>query len=326
MGQFVTFSSSLQTLSAMIGGRGAQSGPIKNNVSIPSQPIEETRSSYGPFRGITARHTLDLVLIYAGIFLAVIGILLLQLYFDGIIFRKLSIPALENLRNAEQSYLPLFIPAAVSVLVGALLTLYQIGKRRFASVDLFSMEMLSIVRLIAISDFVPLSVKYLRMRRSGDDADACKACLQQISAGLSIFGEDNFAEVFVKNTSELGWLDAQIVDYTTGYYTFVRSIHNLTQSFKSHLDRPNAEFSDHVIIKYVEDISYVIDTAMDNAYRAFKGLIQSKSNRQSAQQSALFIGTQANNLLLFELLAEHDGKYTTALRRNKFYKKSISSL
>lgn len=315
----------LPTIKALFGASDTGGGLQKNRVLLPRAAIEETHSSYGFFRGVTSGHTNDLKSIFAAIAITVFLILGAQLYWDGLLVFHGVIPILEFEKIGESKYLPLFIPAAVSIVVGAILTLFQIGKKRFAAVDLFSMEMLSIVRLIAISDIINMSKKYIRVSKLEKPDDQAQM-LRELSAGLSLFGEDNFAEVFVQNTGELGWLDAEIVDYTTGFYTFVRSLHNVANSFKTYVDKNGDDVNDPVILKYIEDMTYIIDTAMDNAYRAFGGLVQNKAHRESAQHSALFVGTRANNLLLFDLLSERHGKFTTSRRRYDAYKNAIMKL
>lgn len=298
---------------------------VRIRVELPKSAIEETHSSYGISRGIRSHHTNDLKVIFAVVFLSVFGILCVQFYVDGFLFNNGNLFDLEKFREEGNAYSRFFLAASVSVTAGLILTLFQIGKKRFASVDLFSMEMLSIVRMVAISDIIPLAKVFLDSVRSGDE-ELRQAALLKLAAGLAIFGEDNFAEVFVKNTGELGWLDAEIVDYTTGFYTFVRSLHNLTNSFKIYLEENKGQEETIVVKKYIEDIHYVIDTAMDNAYRSFEGFIQNKAHRKSAQQSALYVGTRSNNLLLFDLLKETDGKFTTASRRNLSYQRAVHKL
>lgn len=319
----MTFNIKAPNLKAMFSGKAADQAPAKLFIDLPGEAIEEAHSSYGILRGITSKHTRELRYIFGIICLTVLVIMTWLAFVAGMFIFDEDGFRFGVSDNFEQIFLTRFLPAAFSVIIGAFLTLFQFGKKRFATVDLFSMEILSIVRLIAISDIVGLSSKYVHAVGDEGSPERSQVILDRLSASLSIYGDDTFAGIFLNNTSELGWLDAGIVDHTTGFYTFIRSLHNVANSMKEFIDNSEETPSKESMVKYLEDINYIIDTAMDNAYRAFGGLIQISRHREVAQHAALYVGCRANNFLMFDLYGENHPKYQTTFRRHLFYEREL---
>jgi hypothetical protein len=139
---------------------------------------------------------------------------------------------LKTVGSAGQGLQIIFGATIFGTILEVLRRTYETAVKRLATIDLFSIEMLSIMRVFAaaniIGDFVCL---YDKATPSGGPnqsaADGTKPKPSPIGFADSA-RKENYFSIFDKNSTELGGVDPAIVNDVTAFYTFLRASRDAT--------------------------------------------------------------------------------------------------
>lgn len=260
-------------------------------VPYPDVPEEAIYNAYSLFRGVMSKHTADLRV------LVVVGVMVITGIVAGALGRS-------NDSDQRLFWRSDVIAAFVASLTGSLGAAYQIGKRRFATVDLFSSEILVRMRLLAVDRVVDeIIAAYDKMPSEGE-----------LQPGDIERSPENFFSLFEQRAGELGSLSSSIVDHVTDYYNYHKSIRNDILSLNNAL-RKNDEsgIRDHIL-----SLLHKLDLLSFSAFKSLSDLIERPIHRLFAWQITGHVGSRANAFLLEEL-DESDIRYREILYRRRVY-------
>ncbi|GGD15245.1 hypothetical protein GCM10011342_25010 [Aquisalinus flavus] len=274
-------------------------------IPYPKRSPEDIYSPYSMVRGITSRHTRDLILYLVSIIAGVYSLL----FFVG---------SFGNLLNEEILFGPTaLVPFGAAFLAG-IGTVYQIGKRRFATVDLFSSEITARVRISASDGFIEKLIS--QFDHAGFREAEDRHHRQAISIEPS--GELTF-ELFHRHYEQLGSLTPPIVDYVCDYYNYVMSVRDEIRDLQHMLTDPGVTVSERR--HQVMNVLFFIDIAMFSAYRALDALIEKDINKWHAWQLSCYVGVVANNFVR-EVMPADDPRYSEVQHRAARYRDTVKQL
>ncbi len=293
-------------------------------VFAPDVPFESMYSSYSMFRGFTSPHTRDLATIFFAILLFFVGASALGVFLSEDYLFRFSPNGDASSNVVADDGSTNFFNAQTLVLIGAggfiatCISLYEIGKRRFATVDLISMEILTIVRLLATSSFVHRTGR-LYQEPSGDSSVHKNSGLAYRSeAAASFLQGDHCFNLFHDNMKELGALNSNVVDYVTAFYTFLKSVKEQSKTFNDYLAGAE-EVDQEAVNTHIRLIMFLTDTLMSCAHRAFESLVESPVHKAAATRMSLVVAADANNFLYQILSDNHAMKRYTDKRREQYF-------
>ncbi|NOX82604.1 MAG: hypothetical protein GXP06_06390 [Alphaproteobacteria bacterium] len=282
-------------------------------VFLPIKPFEATYAPYPTSRGWTSPHTKDLRQISFG--------LAAFLIFAWVITYLLSDATSQISDSGMQLSVQSLVVLSLGGITGAVIALYEIGKRRFATVDLFSMEMLTVVRLFNITNFVGKTIRlYVPPTTHGDATEVDKRekiNLSKAEASSGFLLSDHYSDIFVSNMKELGALESDVVDYVTAFYTFLKATREQTRVFFSNIDT-DEYLTQETINAHVILTMYLVDTLISCGLRAINGLVQNPTHRHHAKRLAIAAAAPANNFL-FRCLDARNGMYELTVQRRASY-------
>jgi hypothetical protein len=271
-------------------------------VPYPSTPLEGVYSGYGLWRGLTSRHTRDLF----AIFLAIVGF---ALFVALVAFAG-------RLSSGE------FLAALASSVLGALGAIYQLAKKRFSTVDVFSSEILARIRILAADNSVHEIIKF-------SDTDYVSIYNEKFAKNptgkYAVIepSKENYFEIFFRRSDDLGGLSRTVVDHATDFYNFHMAardeLRELIAAIESFSERH--EEIEHQLI----DVIFMIDLMAFSAYRVLDELIEKQTHKWHSWQLALCVGTQANAYLIEKMNVE-DRRYAEVLHRHSSYADVIARL
>jgi hypothetical protein len=193
--------------------------------------------------------------------------------------------------------------------------LYQLGKRRFATVDLFSSEILSLIRSIVIQAGLD---RFRNLYRKMERFKHSEATDHFIDIEAARYSEDYFVN-YHNNTAELGALSSDSVDYIVYFYTFMKTIREEVSSLWRLVEKTEAGHAEpEKVQQQIIEILYLMDVWSALAARSLLTLIEGRAHQNFALYSTTFIGAQANDFVLQHMPVD-DPRYTEIMGRRKIY-------
>jgi hypothetical protein len=151
----------------------------------------------------------------------------------------------------------IFSTAVFGTFIELLRRTYDTAIKRLASIDLFTSEILSIMRVFAsaniIGDFVRLYVQIDTRKQASQSETDPNTGKGPVGFADSARREDYFT-IFNKNVSDLASLDPAVVNDITAFYTFLKASRDATgaiQLWKSPEYEASAKKADIVAIIYL---------------------------------------------------------------------------
>lgn len=282
-------------------------------VPYPAVPLEEVYVPQRLSRGIRSKHTSDLRWVAAAIF-AILILMLAVGPAQGFLTGKINTnnAPLEILSRASAMSVEFLgaalIAAMFSSVTAAFAGLYQLGKQRFSTVDVFSSEIAARMRILAADNSVARIIGG-SVHSVGDSTQ--KANQSTPAPGPS---QESQFETFHRRSSDLGALSSSVVDHVTAFYSF----HMAARDELRVLERSLADASNAALLRdNVVNVMFMVDLMAFNAIRALDDLVETPEHRLHCRQISLCVGTQANNFLV-ENMATTDHRYQeVALRRER---------
>ena len=293
-------------------------------IRAPEVPFESMYSSYSMFRGFTSPHTRDLATIFFFILAFFIGASALGVFLSEDYLFQFAPRGDGGSGVVSDDSAPNFFNAQTLVLIGAggfvatCISLYEIGKRRFATVDLISMEILTIVRLLATSSFVHRTGRLYDENTHTTNAQKNAGLAYRSEAAASFLQGEHCFELFHDNMKELGALNSNVVDYVTAFYTFLKSVKEQSKTFNEYLSN-SEEIDQEAVNTHIRLIMFLTDTLMSCAHRAFANLVESSVHKAAATRMSLVVAADANNFLYKHLSDSHAMKGYTDKRREQYF-------
>ncbi|MEQ8751779.1 MAG: hypothetical protein RIC52_18570 [Amphiplicatus sp.] len=286
-------------------GHADQDAPLV--VTFPDMSFEAGIHKRAWFRPLTSAHTRDL---------RYLALLMMALVMAALFL-------IAPLANGNTLNLNVLIPGFLAAVFTLITFIYQIGKRRLATVDLYAMEMLTVIRLFVITRFV----HSLKRLYECDKKEAVAIGARRFRADASAaFLEHAAATSFRDNVENLGSLSPDIIDYATAFYTFLGAVKEHTAAFLKYLDdahadgvAPDAEVTD----KYVGLILYLVDITVLVALRCLDRLIHTDALNRFARQLCLVVAADSNNFLSEAEHYKTDPKQDLIRNRRKFFRREI---
>jgi hypothetical protein len=204
----------------------------------PGEPLEQAwqRTTW---RRVFSRQNLDLAVVailYVTAILLAIGVVLISGLFTS---PNGLAPALQII----------FGTAVFGTFVELLRRTYDAAIKRLSTIDLFTSEVLSIVRVFASGNIIGHFVRlYDKIDAGQTEAfrDHSSSAPAQLSSSPSGFADtarkENYFSIFDKNSSDLGGLDPAAVNDITAFYTFLKASRDATGSMDRWKD-PNHDTS-----------------------------------------------------------------------------------
>lgn len=302
-------------------------------VKSPPLPLESIHARYSPFRAWSSPHTKDLRVIFGIIFVLFILLVFGANEWIGSVLE--SAMSTWNGGNPERGAgeasddellnVTTMILISFGGAIAASISLYDFGKRRLATVDLISMEIVSIVRVMAISSFPDRISRLHKVVSPGNDLGSPDArTVHKMRAACGFLRSDHFFSLFESNLRELGSLSSETVDFVTGFYTFLKALREQTESFFAYLESADPVDQEDAS-SHVELMLYLTDTLMSCACRAIDSLIESDVHRLASSRMALVVAAPTNNFLYYNLPDDHPMRKYTEARRLQ-YLESLSKI
>ena len=293
-------------------------------VNPPNMPWGFLYRRYTNMRGLRSKHTRDLALVFY------VATGLLVLFIVSVIVNLLvgagngdeGARPLMNLRSPIQ-LLAFSIPV-LTVYSTSLFGIYTAGKRRFALVDVLSSEIIHILRTIIASRVFENTDKALEKLKT---VEGMEFIAQHFN--LPPNSEENYFAIFHRNTEHIGSLHSTIVDYITEFYTLYKSardeinhIYAAAEACRACIRRGGekeqlSEFRNQLEERLINRL-YIGDNNMIAAFNVVSKLLGNVNHRIYAKQLALYLGIQANTLLVTHIL--------NSPKREKFRYKLVQTL
>jgi hypothetical protein len=187
---------------------------------------------------ILSRHNFDLAFV-AVVYLAAIGSAIAVVVRFGL---------LNSPNTTGQGLQILFGAAVFGTFIELLRRTYDTAVKRLSTIDLFTSEILSIMRVFAAGNIVGEFVRLYDKVDSGDPDTGRSApsgsqpSEKSLQSGFADSArKENYFSIFDKNSSDLGSLDPAVVNDITAFYTFLKASRDATGAIQlwkePHYDR-----------------------------------------------------------------------------------------
>ncbi len=307
-------------------------GPIPKwiKISLYKDPLEKVFRNYSMFRGVLSSHTRDL-LVASLILILFLCLILWNEYLSG----RLELDFLPDTNSSSDNERFKYYNEVLLAILGSSIAIaariYQLGKRRFAAVDLISSEMVTVVRLMGIVGLAD-GLASIHKALSDDAIDPSEAhkSVAKLDQGSALpyespsgfLLEEDYSDVFKTILHELGFLHSSTVDYVTDFYTFLKSLKeqkiSLTKYFELAQQDPQSETVRANLKGNIELMLYTIDTMSLGALKAFDQLIEKRRHCYAAWRTVLFTALPANNRLMETIEREAGFHPLTVARRLEY--------
>jgi hypothetical protein len=294
--------------------------PTIELVPYPATPLEEVYVPQRVSRGVFSKHTSDLRLVAV----ALVAILLFSLVLS--VTYACSQPgkscawsghpvgdAFAAITIAATTLSPYFLTAVFTTVAAAFAGLYQLGKQRFSTVDVFSSEIAARMRILAADNSVERILKGANGRADttvqGDGARAPNP------------SQESQFETFHRRSSDLGALSSAVVDHVTAFYSF----HMAARDELRELSRVAATGDPARLREAIINVVFMVDLMAFNAIKALDDLVETPEHRLHCRQIAMCVGTHASRYLL-ENLPPEEHRYAEVRLRAERYTRMIAGL
>lgn len=272
-------------------------------VPYPRVPLEGIYSRRNFLRILTSRHSRDLLVIFTG---ALSGALFVTTLVLGV-------------SDATKTQL---YAAMISSFLATLGAIYQLSKRRFSTVDVFSSEILARMRILAADNSI---AEILEFSDEQHIAAYSQRSAKSTEGGYAVLlpSQESYFETFHRRSDDLGGLGSVVVDHVTDFYCFHMAARDQLRELTSTIENFPERIDD--IKHQVIDVIFMIDLWAFSGLRALDELIESKNHKWHSWQVAMSVGTRANAFLL-SAMSDDDHRLAEVMHRNDEYASRIRTL
>lgn len=335
-----------------VGGRdyhldGSTGRPVSrfHSVPYPEIPLEQLYVSQNRSRWRRSKHTKDLRALSRFVF--AVGFALSVLIFAQALSKAQlgqtpPQPASSDLQPAPEfpgsnsnagttwDFLLRTFGALDGLFVGTLLTsstaamaaLYQFGKQRFSTVDVFSSEIAARIRTLAADNSVariisaadPMPVR----RETTDVTPRASSSFENVEPS-----QESQFENFHRRSTDLGALGSSVVDHVTAFYSYHLAARDELRVLSRLTATPSITEPD--VREQVINIVFMVDLMAMSAIQALDDLIETREHRLYCKQLALCVATRANAYLI-ESMSLSDHRFAEITVRNSAYADFIAEL
>lgn len=265
-------------------------------IPYPETPLENVYLPHRMWRGLTSKHTKDLVIVFTGI--AGAATFVSMLAFSG----------------HEYAATQTFAAITSSALAG-FGAIYQLAKKRFSAVDVFSSEILARMRILAADNSIE---EILRFSNPDHIRDYSERMSARTLTPYSVLqpSQESYFEIFFRRSEDLGGLSPAVVDHVTDFYSFhmavrdqLRELISIIENFPDRLDE---------IQQQLIDVIFMLDLMAISALRALDELIEPKPHKWHSWQIVLCVAARANNYLMLHMAATDFRRAEVMNRRAKY--------
>lgn len=192
-----------------------------------------------------SRHVADLRLISVAILLTVLVLFIISSVIYYLAYRQ-SLPTIS----------PTLVIGTLTIVLGALAKLYQMGSARLGVVDLFSCEISTICRVVLVTE-----------------ATSGMICIYSNipAVPLGFNSEETYSPVFDSNAKELEVLEARVVERVTEFYTYYKAVRDYRRVIAS-IQKPRESEDDwHNSVRHVV---YMLFLMLESARLSVEQLVE----------------------------------------------------
>lgn len=221
--------------------------------------------------------------------------------------------SVELLRVVIRQLEAYFVAGAVTAVGGAIVTLYQFGKERFSTVDIFSSEIAARIRTLAADNSVMRIIGGVSPGQPGR-ANSGSSDVAPDPESIEPSEESQFNN-FHQRSADLGALGSSVVDHVTAFYNYHMAardeLRNLSKMTKG--AAPEDELKSQLA-----NVIFMVDLMAMSAIQALDDLIETDVHKAYCRQLALCVGTTANKYLITNI-GPGDHRYYELRVRNEAY-------
>lgn len=272
-------------------------------IPYPKRASEDIYGRYSLARGVASKHTRDLIVLWFAILLA-----------SGFVVYSIL-----NATSDGTAAVGEVVAAVLAAFFAASGTVYQLGKRRFATVDLFSSEIMGRIRMSASDGFNRRIMNLYDLdEQSVQHYEGRSGAQPNISPSV-----EGAFELFFRHSADLGALSPPVVDYVTDCYNFHIGIRDEIRDLQMALSRPKIDVEE--VNTHVINALFMIDIVSLSAFFALDLLIEKGVHRWHAWQLCCYTGVEANNFVR-QVMPSDDPRFPEVVRRAKHYETAIKNL
>jgi hypothetical protein len=209
---------------------------------------------------------------------------------------------------------PTLATAIIAIALGAVARIYQMGSIRLGVVDLFSCEIITICRVIAVVDSARALVGLY---------DAPPATAKKFTS------EENYSPIFDGNSRDLENLEARVVERVTEFYTYLKTLRDYLRNLSA-IEYPDKELDTwHVSVR---NSIYMLFLMLESARKSVDQLVEYQPERVLYNAEILI-----SEIVVFGFLwesykkdalenPEHDARFERLNLRRDNYRPIVSQL
>lgn len=156
---------------------------------------------------------------------------------------------------------PTLAAGIVAIALTALARIYQMGSVRLGIVDLFSWEIITICRVVAVVDFAHTLVAMYN-----DPPPEAK----------KFTSEENYSPIFDGNAKDLENLEARVAERVTEFYTYLKTMRDYLRGLAD-IDHPND--TPDAWQMSVKNTTYMLFLMLESAREAIDNLVEYEPER-----------------------------------------------
>lgn len=288
-------------------------------VPYPQIPLEQLYVEQKATRWRRSRHTKDLrrltswVLGLAVVFMGIVCVL--------VVLSSESWAWDDVAKAIVVAVRPEFFAALITSAAAAMAALFQFGKQRFSTSDVFSSEIAARIRILAADNTVK------RIIELADPARLDRIAREMEKGARNADGvepsEERQFENFHRRSTDLGALGSSVVDHVTAFYSHHMAARDELRTLSRMTGSPattREEMRDQVC-----NVIFMVDLMAMSAIQALDDLIETREHLLYCVQLSLCVATAANAHLIASI-APTDHRHPEILKRNAAYAERIASL
>lgn len=239
----------------------------------------------------------------------------LRLLFGVVLFLLIIVAPIlvvQHAKGGENSLIgsPTLAAGIVAIALTALARIYQMGSVRLGIVDLFSCEIITICRVVAVVDF----------------ARALVAMYDNPPPVAKKFtSEENYSPVFNSNARDLENLEARVVERVTEFYTYLKAMRDYLRSLAD-IDHPDKTPEAWQIS--VRNTTYMLFLMLESARNAIGHLVEYEPENALYKAEILLSEIVAYGFLLdkYKMDAQRHPEHDALFRRLDLRKDTYQSI
>jgi hypothetical protein len=222
----------------------------------------------------------------------------------------------QHAKGGENSLIgsPTLAAGMAAIALTALARIYQMGSVRLGIVDLFSCEIITICRVVAVVDFAHTLVAMY------DDPPP---------VAKKFTSKENYSPIFNNNAKDLENLEARVVERVTEFYTYLKTMRDYLRGLAD-IDHPIDE--QYAWKTSVRNTTYMLFLMLESARNAIDHLVEYEPEKALYRSEILLSEIVAYGFLLNKYKEdtkrdpEHDALFKRLNLRRAEYKPLVERL